>query len=123
MTAVSKHEVLKVFKQLHQTCKKVFNGDHQTLNAARIKINEEFKKNKHISSPRSIEELVNLANSVEHELKTTVVQAVETKPGVFRLQITPDTETFENVPFDENVTPAQLKKARPVQQKCCKDEG
>lgn len=27
------------------------------VTAARIKINEEFKKNKHISSPRSIEEV------------------------------------------------------------------
>ncbi|KAL1457418.1 hypothetical protein WDU94_007652 [Cyamophila willieti] len=122
MSAATKSQVLQSFKQLHKTCKRVFNGDDHALQAARIKINEEFKKNKHVTSEKSIGELVNLSNSIDHEIRTTVIQAVETKPGVYTVKISPDTELGTNFPFDENVTPAQLKKLAKTQQKCCQDK-
>lgn len=51
--------------------------------AARIKINDEFKKNKHVTDEGSIDELVKLAEEVEKELKSNVIQAREKEPGVF----------------------------------------
>uniref|UniRef100_A0A8D9A3E9 Complex III assembly factor LYRM7 n=1 Tax=Cacopsylla melanoneura TaxID=428564 RepID=A0A8D9A3E9_9HEMI len=123
MSAVPKSQVLQSFKQLHKTCKRIFKGDDQALNAARIKINDEFKKHKHVTSAKSIQELVNLSNSVENEIRTTVIQAVETTPGVYTAKITPDTELGVNFPFDENVTPAQLKKMAKTPQKCCQDKS
>lgn len=60
-----------------------FTGDERTLLAARNKINEEFKKNKHVKNTESIDELLKMAAGVEHELKANVIQAEEKKPGVF----------------------------------------
>lgn len=60
-----------------------FSGDERALVSVRIKINEEFKKNKHVQNEGSIDELIKLANDVEYELKTNVIQAKEKEPGVY----------------------------------------
>lgn len=60
-----------------------FKGDERTLSAARIKINEEFKKNKHVKNEGSIDELVKMAKEVEVELKANVIQAKEKEPGLY----------------------------------------
>lgn len=54
----------------------MFNGDIDSLIFVRGKINEDFKKYKHIQDPGKVEELVKFAAECEHEL-TTVVQLVE----------------------------------------------
>lgn len=76
-------KVLSGYKSLHKIARVVFAGDDVTLNAARLRINEEFKKNKHIDQADSIVEMLKFANEVENELKTTVVQAKQKKPGVY----------------------------------------
>uniref|UniRef100_A0ABM5FSW3 Complex III assembly factor LYRM7 n=1 Tax=Pogona vitticeps TaxID=103695 RepID=A0ABM5FSW3_9SAUR len=43
-------EILKLFRSLHRTRQEVFKNDLRTLEAARLKINEEFKKNKEETS-------------------------------------------------------------------------
>lgn len=53
------------------------------MSAARIKINEEFKKNKHVQNEGSIDELLKVAQEVENELKTNVIQAKQKEPGVY----------------------------------------
>lgn len=102
--------------------------------AARNKINEEFKKNKHVQNEGSIDELVKMAIEVENELKGNVIQAKEKEPGVYgndcaalvmwklllkvffsELNITKDTTKLDNVMFDEN---AVLKKPRPGAKRC-----
>lgn len=60
-----------------------FGGDERALSAARNKINEEFKKNKHVQNEGSIDELVKMAVEVENELKANVIQAKEKEPGVY----------------------------------------
>lgn len=60
-----------------------FGGDKRTLLAARNKINEEFKKNKHVQNEGSIDELLKMAKEVENELKANVIQAKEKEPGVY----------------------------------------
>ncbi|ETE67507.1 LYR motif-containing protein 7, partial [Ophiophagus hannah] len=74
--AMRRAEVLKVFKILHRTRQTVFKDDTRSLDAARLKINEEFKNNKNETSPEKIAELIKLASDVEVILRTCVLQGV-----------------------------------------------
>ncbi|XP_051498286.1 complex III assembly factor LYRM7 isoform X3 [Apus apus] len=49
-------EVLKLFKLLHRTRQEVFKNDTRALEAARQKINEEFKNNQDETSEEKINE-------------------------------------------------------------------
>lgn len=71
----------KIFK--FHNCSQTFKGDERALVAARNKINEEFKKNKHVQNEGSIDELVKMAIEVQNELKANVIQAKEKEPGVY----------------------------------------
>ncbi|KAM9213065.1 complex III assembly factor LYRM7 isoform 2-T2 [Leptosomus discolor] len=52
----SRGQVLKVFKLLHRTRQEVFKNDTRALEAARQKINEEFKNNQDETSEEKINE-------------------------------------------------------------------
>nr|XP_060493868.1 complex III assembly factor LYRM7 isoform X5 [Panthera onca] len=71
-------KVLQLFKTLHRTRQQVFKNDTRALEAARIKINEEFKSNKSETSPKKIEELIKIGSDVELLLRTSVVQGIHT---------------------------------------------
>ncbi|XP_064222360.1 complex III assembly factor LYRM7 isoform X7 [Aotus nancymaae] len=71
-------KVLQLFKTLHRTRQQVFKNDARALEAARIKINEEFKNNKSETSPKKIEELMKIGSDVELLLRTSVVQGIHT---------------------------------------------
>ncbi|XP_015677937.1 complex III assembly factor LYRM7 isoform X1 [Protobothrops mucrosquamatus] len=77
--------VLKVFKVLHKTRQNVFKGDTRSLDAARLKINEEFKNNKNETSPEKIAEFIKLASDVEVILRTCVLQGVYVDADKIRL--------------------------------------
>ncbi|XP_068780907.1 complex III assembly factor LYRM7 isoform X1 [Struthio camelus] len=70
--------VLKLFKLLHRTRQEVFKNDTRALEAARQKINEEFKNNRNETSAAKINELMKIASDVEVILRTSVIQAVHT---------------------------------------------
>ncbi|XP_074426724.1 complex III assembly factor LYRM7 isoform X2 [Larus michahellis] len=70
--------VLKLFKLLHRTRQEVFKNDTRALEAARQKINEEFKNNQDETSEEKINELLKMASDVEVILRTSVIQAVHT---------------------------------------------
>lgn len=97
-------KVLESYKLLHKARKTVFNGDTYALNEARKKINEEYKKNKHVSDTSSIEELINQAKAVEQELRTCVIQLreKENQRGTYEAVITKETLKLDNVPFKCN---------------------
>ncbi|XP_076765494.1 complex III assembly factor LYRM7 [Xylocopa sonorina] len=97
-----RRKVLHVFKKLHRTRMNTFQGDEHALKVTRNKINEEYKKYKNVTNPAAIEELNKFAEEVEHEIRTTVIQAVETEPGKFALRITPDTAMVDNVPYKDD---------------------
>ncbi|XP_026673885.1 complex III assembly factor LYRM7 isoform X3 [Ceratina calcarata] len=78
-----RREVLNIFKRLHRTRMKTFQDDDFALQVIRNKINEEYKKCKTVSNPAAIQELNKFAEEVEHELRTTVIQAVEKESGTF----------------------------------------
>ncbi|XP_071564872.1 F-box only protein 27 isoform X2 [Temnothorax nylanderi] len=73
--------VLRVFKKLHRTRLKTFEGDEYALQVVRDKINNEYRKYKNVTNQAAIEELNKFAQEVEYEVRTTVIQAVETAPG------------------------------------------
>ncbi|XP_072216017.1 complex III assembly factor LYRM7 isoform X1 [Excalfactoria chinensis] len=69
---------LRLFKLLHRTRQEVFKNDARALEAARQKINEEFKNNQSETSEEKINELLKIASDVEVILRTSVIQAVHT---------------------------------------------
>ncbi|KAM6362843.1 complex III assembly factor LYRM7 isoform 1-T1 [Pluvialis apricaria] len=71
-------QVLKLFKLLHRTRQEVFKNDTRALEAARQKINEEFKNNQDETSEEKINELLKIASDIEVILRTSVIQAVHT---------------------------------------------
>ncbi|KAM9367346.1 complex III assembly factor LYRM7 [Phaethornis superciliosus] len=71
-------DVLKLFKSLHRTRQEVFKNDTRALEAARQKINQEFKNNQGETSEEKINELLKIASDVEVILRTSVIQAVHT---------------------------------------------
>ncbi|KAF2885511.1 hypothetical protein ILUMI_20661 [Ignelater luminosus] len=94
-----RQEVLRCFKSLHRARQLVFDGDYKALTECRIRINEEFKKNKQVQEVSMISELIQFSKAVENELKTTVIQAKEVAPGKYEARIRPETVKLDNVPF------------------------
>ncbi|XP_076173183.1 complex III assembly factor LYRM7 [Ptiloglossa arizonensis] len=95
-----RRQVLHTFKKLHRTRMNTFQDDEHTLKVVRDKINEEYKKYKNITNTTIIEELNKFAQEVEHEVRTTIIQAVKTESGNFELRIRPEVLT-ENLPTQD----------------------
>ncbi|CAB3236871.1 unnamed protein product [Arctia plantaginis] len=109
--------VLQSFKKLHRTRKKIFAGDEKALTAGRLKINEEYKKNKSVTNEDSIKTMIKFAEDVDMELKTQVIQAREVRPGVYEARITDETVKFENIPYDDNA----ILEDGTINKPCCQD--
>ncbi|XP_053189080.1 complex III assembly factor LYRM7 [Scomber japonicus] len=91
-------EVLRVFKTLHRTRTAVFKDDHRALTAARLKINEEFRKNKNETSEDNIKKMIQMSTSVETVLRQTVLQVEHV--GENELLLRPrESLLLENVPY------------------------
>ncbi|XP_020300224.1 complex III assembly factor LYRM7 [Pseudomyrmex gracilis] len=116
MNEFLRREVLQVFKKLHRTRLKKFEGDEHALQVVRSKINEEYRKYKNVKNQAAIEELNKFAQEVEQEMRTTIIQAVETAPGRLTLNITSDV-LVDNVPSKDQ---KNIKKDK-NQVRCCKD--
>ncbi|XP_012303103.2 complex III assembly factor LYRM7 isoform X4 [Aotus nancymaae] len=99
-------KVLQLFKTLHRTRQQVFKNDARALEAARIKINEEFKNNKSETSPKKIEELMKIGSDVELLLRTSVVQGIHTGHNILKLVPRKDL-LIENVPYCDTPTQKQ----------------
>ncbi|XP_012382095.1 complex III assembly factor LYRM7 isoform X2 [Dasypus novemcinctus] len=99
-------EVLQLFKILHRTRQQVFKNDTRALEAARIKINEEFKSNKSETSPKKIEELMKIGSDVELLLRTCVIQGIHTNHNILKL-VTRKDLLIENVPYCDAPTQKQ----------------
>ncbi|XP_043518889.1 complex III assembly factor LYRM7 isoform X1 [Frieseomelitta varia] len=95
-----RRKVLRTFKNLHRTRMATFQDDEHALQVTRNKINEEYRKYKNVTNSAAIEELNKFAEEVEHELRTTVIQAVETQPGTYTLRLTPD-KLVDSIPYKD----------------------
>ncbi|KAM6224577.1 complex III assembly factor LYRM7 [Rhynchocyon petersi] len=99
-------KVLQLFKTLHRTRQQVFKNDTRALEAARLKINEEFKINKSETSPKKIEELLKMGYDVEVLLRTCVIQGVHTEHNTLKLIPRKDL-LLQNVPYCDTPTQKQ----------------
>ncbi|KAM4600006.1 complex III assembly factor LYRM7 [Fundulus diaphanus] len=91
-------KVLSVFKRLHRTRIDVFRDDEKALAAARLKINEEFKKNKRETSDESIEKMIKMGSDVETFLREAVLQVEHVAEN--KLLLRPrEGLLLENVPY------------------------
>ncbi|XP_060091492.1 complex III assembly factor LYRM7 [Heteronotia binoei] len=96
-------EVLKLFKLLHRTRQNLFKNDPRALEAARLKINEEFKNNKDETSSEKIAKLMKIGSDVEVILRTSVIQGVHT--GSNKLLLIPRKDLLlDNIPFCDTPT-------------------
>ncbi|XP_039495602.1 complex III assembly factor LYRM7 [Drosophila santomea] len=95
-----RRQVLSAFKKLHRTRQYVFQGDANALVAGRLKINESFLQNRNESSEDEIQKMIKLAQDVDLELRTNVIQAQKKEEGVYELRITPETTRLDNVVFN-----------------------
>ncbi|XP_030011997.1 complex III assembly factor LYRM7 [Sphaeramia orbicularis] len=91
-------KVLQVFKALHRTRLSVFKNDDVALSAARLKINEEFRKNKNETSEENIKKMIKMGSDVEIVLRETVLQMEHV--GEKTLLLRPrESLLLENVPY------------------------
>ncbi|KAG8456213.1 hypothetical protein GDO86_002128 [Hymenochirus boettgeri] len=94
----SRMKVLQLFKALHRTRQCVFQSDPNALQAARQRINEEFRKHKSEGSLAKISELMKIGADVETLLRTSVIQGIHKDSQTIVLK--PRKEVLlENFPF------------------------
>ncbi|XP_066591684.1 complex III assembly factor LYRM7 [Prorops nasuta] len=91
-----RREVLQIFKKLHRTRQVTFKDDTASLEVVRKKINDEYRKYKDVKNQAAIEELHKLAEDVEHELRTRVIQVVQSETNSrYEIRVRPET-TVDN---------------------------
>ncbi|KAF7250583.1 Complex III assembly factor LYRM7 [Varanus komodoensis] len=101
---MGKREILKLFRSLHRTRQQVFQNDSRALEAARLKINEEFRNNKDETSSERITELMKIGSDVEVILRTSVIQGIHVDAN--KILLVPRKEVLQdNMPFCD--TPKQ----------------
>ncbi|XP_006131937.2 complex III assembly factor LYRM7 isoform X2 [Pelodiscus sinensis] len=99
----SRTEVLKLFRTLHRTRQQVFKNDARALEAARRKINEEFRNNQNETSSERIAELMKIGSDVEVLLRTSVIQGLHS--GSDRLLLIPRKDLLlDNIPYCDTPT-------------------
>ncbi|XP_031467601.1 complex III assembly factor LYRM7 isoform X1 [Phasianus colchicus] len=99
----SRGRALRLFKLLHRTRQEVFKNDTRALEAARQKINEEFKNNQNETSEKKINELLKIASDVEVILRTSVIQAVHTESN--KILLLPRKDLLQdNIPYFDKPT-------------------
>ncbi|XP_026211566.1 complex III assembly factor LYRM7 [Anabas testudineus] len=91
-------KVLSVFKALHRTRMAVFKDDNRALTAARLKINEEFQKNKNETSEENIKQMIKMGSDVEVVLRETVLQMEHKEDNTLLLRPR-ESLLLENVPY------------------------
>ncbi|XP_060896081.1 complex III assembly factor LYRM7 [Labrus mixtus] len=91
-------KVLSVFKRLHRTRLAVFNNDDRSLTAARLKINDEFRKNKNEPSEENIQKMIKMGSDVEIVLREAVLQMEHLGENTLLLRPR-ESLLLENVPY------------------------
>ncbi|XP_028323900.1 complex III assembly factor LYRM7 [Gouania willdenowi] len=91
-------KVLRVFKTLHRTRMEVFKEDDRALTAARLKINEEFRKNKDEKAEENIQKMIKMGSDVEIVLRQNVLQMEHVGEETLMLRPREDL-LLENVPY------------------------
>ncbi|EEC14223.1 LYR motif-containing protein, putative [Ixodes scapularis] len=91
-TGSTRSLVLHSYKTLRRTIDQVFQGDTDTIRAAKIQVRQEFVKNAFEPDSAKIQELLKVAEEVDGRwlmLRRDVVQAVRNEEGRYELQLKP----------------------------------
>ena len=112
------NKVLGLYKRLHRTTQKVFQGDPMALGQAYNKVRQEFEKNKHVTSQTSIEELVNFGESANEVLRKKVIQLEEISENKYKINISEETELGENTLYRDDITKEQYRQRNRESRKC-----
>ncbi|KAK2141730.1 hypothetical protein LSH36_1051g00042 [Paralvinella palmiformis] len=95
-----RRRVLSCFKELHKTRKTVFANDGYALNAARLRINEEFNKNRDVEDEIQIEQLIRDGYDAAEYLRKFVVQApYNPETDAFEMKLTKEHHLEDNFPY------------------------
>jgi len=93
-------KVLSIFKALHRTRMAVFKDDPRALEAARLQVNEGFKKNKTETDEENIRKMIKMGSDVDIVLRETVIQGEHIAEDKIRLRPR-DSLLLENVPYSD----------------------
>ncbi|KAH7951123.1 complex III assembly factor LYRM7 [Rhipicephalus sanguineus] len=89
MSGSARSLVLNSYKSLHRVILQVFEGDPETIRAARVRVKEEYVKNLRETDSGKIEELLKTAKNVEKVLQTDLIRAVRNEKGNYEVQLKP----------------------------------
>ena len=104
-------EALRLYKSLHRTIQRVFNGDQAAMFAARDKVCEEFHKYRNVTNANATEGLLKQGWEAQTILAQTVVQLEQVKEEKYKLNVREETHKFENNPFRDDITDEQYRGA------------
>ncbi|CAH8473460.1 unnamed protein product [Schistosoma margrebowiei] len=98
MIVMQRARALNIFKKLHRTCENVFKADIETLQAAREKINSEFRANRNETDAEKINELLKNAEDCETLIRTAVIQMelIDAEKNVYRMNLREDLAYQDN---------------------------
>jgi hypothetical protein len=83
-------QVLGSFKFLLKARAKAFKGDTKMLTLSRNQIFEEFRKNKDVSDPNQIKEMMEIAQESSRFLIYGIAQALQNSDSNYNLQLNPE---------------------------------
>uniref|UniRef100_A0A023FPA3 Complex III assembly factor LYRM7 n=1 Tax=Amblyomma cajennense TaxID=34607 RepID=A0A023FPA3_AMBCJ len=105
-TSSARSLVLNSYKSLHRVILQVFQGDPDTIRAARSRVKEEYVKNLNETDSSKIQELLKTAKDVEKVLQTDVIRAVRNEKGNYEVQLKPH-HLQDNATCNTNETKSQ----------------
>ncbi|XP_072174170.1 complex III assembly factor LYRM7-like [Diadema setosum] len=92
-------QVLSLYKSLQRTAQTTFQGDTRALQAARVRIRDEFKKNATESDTKALQKLLKIGEDVKVLLEKAVAQGVLNEDGRYALRIHEHLLREDNAPL------------------------
>ena len=117
---MSRQKSLELFKILHRTVRKVFQGDPVAIQAAQLKIKEEFNQNRFVDDEKIIKELQIYGHEVKDVLLKRVVQLEQIDEKKYKANIRDEMEFGDNTLYRDDVTKEEYKEANRSAKKKCK---
>ena len=117
---MSRQKSLELFKILHRTVRKVFHGDPVAIQAAQLKIKEEFNQNRFVDDEKIVKELQIYGHEVKDVLLKRVVQLEQIDEKKYKANIREEMEFGENTIYRDDVTQEEYKEANRSAKKKCK---
>lgn len=68
---------------------RVFEGNKDTIQAAKVKAKEEFRKDSNETNTSKIDDLLKVAKDIENVLQKQIVQAIKNETGRYQLKLKP----------------------------------